>query len=104
MMTRVFLFLVGSSLAAPALAQAAPDDVVRLSPVEREAVLQAASGRDDRDLSINGLSRGVHGEIGAVVSSDGGHAVYGTTVVPLGQTGSAAFSFEQADSGHWHPH
>lgn len=84
---------------APTLAQALNDQVVRLSPADREAAIEAGAQRAERELPINGLSRGVHGEMGVEVSSNGGRALYGTAVVPLGETGSAAFSFLTADPG-----
>ena len=79
-------------LAAPGLAQ----DIVRLSPAEREAALDAASS----GLPINGApgfgDGKPHGEMGVAVGSNGLRAVYGTTVIPLGDTGSLALGFSDA--------
>lgn len=76
-----------------------PSDVMTLSPQDREAALEAGARRAPAELPINGLSRGVHGEIGTSFDSRGGHAVYGTGRVPLGQNGAASFSFLDADFG-----
>ena len=43
--------------------------------------------------------RKMHGEVGAFVGSDGSRGVFGATTVPLGDTGSASFSFENSRYG-----
>jgi hypothetical protein len=85
----------------PPIADAASrTGVVALSAEERTAVLdQAARGKE---LPINGApDRGIHGEIGIEVGNHGTRALYGTTIVPLGQTGTAAFSFLTSRSNGW---
>jgi hypothetical protein len=104
------------ALAAPALAEVPPAapvpadtlpgdtisaDTVRLSPDQREAALEYGASRSARELPINGLSRQIHGEVGMEIGSNGSHAIYGTTTVPLGDTGSASFSFLNANSGRY---
>lgn len=85
--------------AAPAPAQAPPlpDPVIRLTPEQREAALEAAAAHPSaaRD-PIDGLDRGVHGEMGVEIGTNGTRAVYGTAIVPLGQTGTAAISILDA--------
>ena len=93
------LALVSASIAAPALAQTSPGTIA-LSPEERAAVLDAAASRPDTSLPINGPDRQIHGEVGFEIGSRGQRALYGSTVVPLGENGTAAFSF-MTDRGRW---
>ncbi|WP_293973780.1 hypothetical protein [Sphingomonas sp.] len=74
---------------------------IALSPEERTRILDAASRRSDEELPINGAERQIHGTVGMEIGSRGGRALYGSTVVPLGQTGTAAFSFMTAQQGRW---
>jgi hypothetical protein len=104
---------LSAGLAMPASAQAAPDDAVTqtaparapgtvaLSADERAAVLDAAARRPESELPINGAGRQIHGTMGIEMDSRGGHALYGTTAVPLGNNGVAAFSFLTGRSGRW---
>jgi hypothetical protein len=87
--------VAGICSVALAITAAAPTfaaDVVALSPAEREATLNAAAARNADDLPINGLSRKVHGEVGMAIGSNGYRSLYGTSVVPLGQTGTLVVS------------
>lgn len=81
--------------AAATLASAQPpaDDIVRLSPAERAAALEAGAAHDPAEPPINGLPRGIHGEVGAAIGSGGEHAEYGAVRVPLGEDGAADLSF-----------
>jgi hypothetical protein len=72
---------------------------IALSDEEREAALEAGATRAAQELPINGLDRKVHGEVGMEVGTGGYRAMYGTAVVPLGQTGYAQFSFENGQMG-----
>ena len=90
------MWILGAALlAGPAFAA----DVVALSPADREAAIDAAPAKDS-DLPINGNSRKIHGEMGVAIGSNGYHALYGSTVVPIGDTGTAAFSFYQGQYGN----
>jgi hypothetical protein len=95
---------VGSAAAsakdATTLTQQAPGTVA-LSAEERARVLDTASRRSDDDLPINGADRKIHGTVGMEIGSRGGRALYGSTIVPLGETGTAAFSFMTGQSGRW---
>lgn len=97
MSIRFALPLAALLLAAPALAQ----DVVRLSPADREATLEAAAV----DAPINGAPGGgdgkIHGEMGITVGSNGLRAIYGSTVIPLGQNASLGLAFENVQGGRW---
>ena len=99
----IFCFACG--LVEPVFGQAivslSPSDVVRLNPDQREAAIEAGAMRAGRELPINGLSRGVHGEIGTEFGSHGERAFYGAASLPLGQTGSASFSFSDERLGNW---
>lgn len=101
----ILLSLVAAALLQPVEAEplAPAPDIVTLSPADRAAALEAGAGRPERELPINGLGAGVHGEVGTSIDSRGGHAVYGTARVPLGQTGAATFSILDENSGHWRP-
>jgi hypothetical protein len=73
---------------------------IGLSPEERERAIEAGAARNARELPINGLPGEVHGEIGMEVGTGGTRAMYGTAAVPLGQNGSAAFSFMTGRSNY----
>lgn len=95
MSLRTALLTVASLFAAPALAQ----DVVRLSPADREAALEAAAA----NAPINGAPGAgdgrIHGEMGVAVGTGGMRSVYGNTVIPLGQTGTLGLAFENTQFG-----
>lgn len=97
-MNRSILLLgAGLLMGAPAFAE----DVIRLSPLEREAALEAAAVR----APINGapgLGDGkVHGEMGLTVGSNGLRALYGNAIVPLGDDAMLGLSFSQVNGGRW---
>lgn len=115
MTTRPFLAILLFLLACPALAQkqaettpapdAAPEtagaDVVRLSPQEREAAIEQGAARAARDAELAGApDRKIHGEMGVEIGTGGTRAVYGSAIMPLGDTGMAAVAFE-ADQSHY---
>lgn len=95
------------AVAAPALADdeipasQLSSDSMRLSPEQREAAIEYGATRALREPPINGLGHKIHGEIGMEVSSNGGHALYGTATVPLGESSSATFSFLTSNGGHY---
>ena len=101
MTSRLTLAALGALLAAPALAQDAPSDGVRLPPAQRAAVLDAAALHPNRGLDGGGYDRAVHGEVGMEIGSRGERAIYGTTIVPLGDNASAAISFFDGRSARW---
>ncbi len=88
-------------LATSAIAQDAPSDVIHLTPAQRAAVLEAAALHPNRGLDGGGLDRRIHGEVGMEIGTNGERAIYGTAIVPLGDTGSAAISFFDGRSGRW---
>ena len=98
------LVLAIALTAAPALAAPQADvPGVRTYGLtdEQKARLNAAMSEDAGDLARAGLPGGtagrqIHGEIGAVIGTGGTRGVFGTAAVPLGETGSASFSFENS--------
>jgi hypothetical protein len=103
-MTRIAIGLAGLLLAVAAAVMAraeVPPGVMALSPEEREAVLDAASRRADDGLSGAVPDRRPHGEVGFEIGSRGERALFGSTIVPLGQNGMAAFSFVTGQGPTW---
>ena len=96
--------LLAVLLIAAAVPAMADPVAVRLTPEQVQAAL--ASG-EKRNLAAEALAmtgddrtdRQLHGEFGVGVGTGGYNSVYGTVVAPLGDTGTAAFSFERTDLG-----
>jgi hypothetical protein len=82
-------------------AQPTSSGIVSLTPEQREAALEAGAARGAADLAGGTGDRRVHGEMGVEVGTGGERAIYGTAVVPIGQNGVAAFSYEQGRSARW---
>ena len=98
------MVLAAPAMVAPALAQAPPltasENVIRLSPAQIDAELAKAAARnaplawlDSADAVPKLTDRLPHGEFGFFVGSGGTRGVFGSTIVPLGDHASAAFSF-----------
>ncbi len=85
-------------VAAPGVAADRPAtaDVRRLSPVEVEAILDAAAAK--REAGAAPEARRIEGEIGVAIGTGGYREAFGTAVVPLGQDGTAIVSFDTVDS------
>jgi hypothetical protein len=96
-------FTLAALLTAAAPAHAA-EQVVALSPAEKEALLNAAaernSGRID-EPTINGVGRRIHGEISMMIGTGGARGIGGSMVAPIGETGMVAFAFESVRYGNW---
>lgn len=86
-------------------------EVYRLTPAEIEATLALAAARNAQSLPALSPAAGTllappvaindgrpHGEVGMMVGTGGARAVWGSTIVPLGRDGVAAFSFS---TGRW---
>jgi hypothetical protein len=100
MMNRFLLALLLTAAAAPALAE---EQVIALSPAEKEKLLDAAADRNVNAIdvpTINGLSRRPHGEIGMFVGSHGSRGVFGSSVVPIGEESMLAVSAAASRFGH----
>ncbi len=101
--------LVMLLVAAPALAQT---QVYRLSPAQRDAAIEAGAGAPETAALLpdparerilgNSLypddapprDRAPHGEFGVYAGTGGTQGAFGTIIAPLGETGSARFSFD----------
>lgn len=75
--------------------------VRRLSPEQKEQILAENERRRaeaaELDTALGGpITRpsGIHGEIGAEIGTGGTRGIFGSALVPLGDRGAAAFSFE----------
>ncbi|MBA2920228.1 hypothetical protein GON01_00820 [Sphingomonas sp. MAH-20] len=108
-MTQFLPALALALIATAASAQTAePFDssqVRRLSPEEKERILadnerRAKEAEFDAALgNANPRPSGIHGEIGGVIGTGGTRGIFGTALVPLGDSGSAIFSFEDFRTG-----
>lgn len=81
---------------------AAAETVHRLSPTEAEAVQEAAASRNINAPSLDDRAAPdgrIHGEIGFGIGTGGYNSIFGTAVVPLGDDGFAALSFERSNFG-----
>lgn len=93
---------------APAAAPAITAETIRLTP-EQIAAAQAESEHRNRaaealaltddDFGAPRRDRKIHGEVGFGIGSRGSNSQYGTVVAPLGDSGTAAFSYERSDYG-----
>lgn len=76
-------------------ADPAAPGTIRLTPEQREAALEDGAARPRTDIDGNPLpDRAIHGEMGVAIGTGGYRSAYGTAVVPLGDNGAAAFSYE----------
>ena len=81
-----------------------PDEIAKIDPNPRAQDPKLAyDPLFDRSLFDNPNAaprdRRPHGQVGAFVGSGGSRGVFGETTVPIGDTGSASFSFENSDFG-----
>jgi hypothetical protein len=93
-----------AQVAAP-VTQAAPDaDTIRLSDEQRNAILagntleSAAAARGELS-GAERAARGVHGEVGVMIGTNGTRGIYGVAAIPLGEHGEAVLSFENSQYG-----
>lgn len=92
-----FLSLV-ALVACPAFAQ---EKVYRLSEADKRAAIEDASRQPEQTTRLPIVSgrapgsadRRVQSEVGMMVGTGGTRALYGSTYVPLGESGSAQLSF-----------
>ncbi len=86
------LLLIAAAMVAGANA-AENDDLVSVTPRAQSAEEKAASETDkDKEGLIDHALRNAHGEVGAMIATDGSRAAYGTVTMPLGETGSLTLS------------
>jgi len=81
---------------------------IRLTPAQIAAAQAEGEHRNraaealaltDDDFGAPRRDRKIHGEVGFGIGSRGSNSQYGTVVAPLGETGTAAFSYERTDYG-----
>jgi len=108
-----------SCLSTAAFAQSAPmqttarpsptstGDTIRLTDAQREAILNAstedsaAAARGERIGSLGDRpGRGIHGEVGVMIGTNGTRGAYGVAEVPLGDRAGAVVSFESSRYGY----
>lgn len=86
-------------------APAASGDSIRLTDEQRMAILDsntvesAAAARGELPESRYG-DRRIHGEIGAMIGTNGTRGIYGVAEIPLGDRASAVLSFENSRYGY----
>jgi hypothetical protein len=99
----MMVLAAGVIACAPATAQTSPAQTIRLSPEQlakvrdsgTEAVAPSAS-----NLSGGSLDKGIHGEVGMMIGTNGSRGVFGAAAIPLGQNAGAVISFEDSRFGH----
>jgi hypothetical protein len=96
---RIHIATLFAALLAPAVARAddAPSpQVVRLSPEQAQAAIESGSARSNPPGMLDpgpNSARAIHGEIGAMIGSNGARGAYGTAAIPIGDDGGAVVSF-----------
>ncbi len=89
------------SAAAPAFAA---EQVIALSPAEKEKLLNAAAERNAGRLeepTINGIGRRIHGEVSMMIGTNGARGIGASMVAPIGETGHVALAFQKVRYGRW---
>lgn len=111
----IVLTLIATAACLPAVAsaqtasapatQSVADDTIRLTDEQRLAIIEgntperAAAARGEL-TGAERARRGIHGEVGVMVGSNGSRGIYGAAEVPLGKDGAAVVSFENTQYGY----
>lgn len=83
-------------------------DAIRLTDEQRMEILdnnteeKAAAARGELPGS-GPAGRGIHGEVGVMIGSNGTRGAYGTADIPLGENAGATVSFESSRFGYRRP-
>jgi hypothetical protein len=89
-------------MTAPTVALA---DTITLTPEQAEAAKEAGATRNARDASLGiepGSDHAIHGEMGVAIGTGGYRSMYGTAIVPLGDSATLGLSFErEQDNGRY---
>jgi dihydroxyacetone kinase len=77
---------------------------IRLSPEQIAKVRDsdtetAATATTAADLSGRAIGKGIHGEVGMAIGTNGARGVFGTAAIPLGENAGAVISFEDSRFG-----
>ena len=90
------LALAGGLLIAAApvtmAAEKPDDDLVEVTPQRTSERAPRPDDEKPEDDLVTHALKNAHGEVGAMISSDGSRAVYGTVTMPLGEKGSLTLS------------
>jgi hypothetical protein len=91
--------LLAAALLVPASAAAQERPVEhKLSEAEKERLLdEAVERRELLEEALPAPKRRVHGEVGVAIGTGGFRSIYGSSVVPIGEEGSAAIAFEHSE-------
>jgi hypothetical protein len=87
-------------IATPALAYA---DTITLTPEQVEAAKEAGAARNAEAAAMGlepGRDRAVHGEMGVAVGTGGYKSMYGTAIVPLGESSTLGLSYYNEQYGN----
>jgi hypothetical protein len=85
--------LVAAALVSGARAAEEPDsDLVEVTPQRTSERPPAPADETEKDDWLTHAAKNAHGEVGAMIASDGSRAVYGTVTMPLGENGHLTIS------------
>jgi hypothetical protein len=86
-------------------APATADNEIRLTDAQRADIIEnntadkAAAARGEL-TEAERIARGIHGEVGVMIGSNGTRGIYGTADIPLGDNAGATVSFESSQYGY----
>jgi len=91
--------------AQPASPASTDTDPIRLTDEQRDAILDAnteerAAAARREPTESEGFGRGIHGEMGFMIGTNGTRGAYGTADIPLGDNAGATISFESSRFGY----
>lgn len=85
--------LIAAALVPGAKAAEEPDgDLVEVTPQRTSERSPAPANEKEEDDWLTHAAKNAHGEVGAMIASDGSRAVYGTVTMPLGENGQLTVS------------
>ena len=97
--------LIGlAALAFGASAMADDGDMVAATPARSSKSIEAAkaaSAKEAASGAVRDYLSTVHGDVTAMVDSEGGYNVSGTAVLPLGENGTAIITLSKGEGGWW---
>lgn len=94
MTTRFSIAIAALTLLTASAASA--QEVVRLSPHERERAIESRENAqiDPVEAQMFENDRRIHGEVGVMVGTGGARGAYGVAAIPLGENSGAVVAFE----------
>lgn len=96
---------LAQSAPAPTTTPASTADTIRLTDQQRDAILNGntedsvAAARGELTRSER-MDRGIHGEMGVMIGTNGARGIYGTADIPLGDNARAVVSVESSRFGY----